>query len=102
MAEIQVLGPEEMIKHWEQALPDAVVETFNQLLAKQFNGTEAYIKEKDLLTALCDKGVTVKDVTEQRWLFQTKQLYQERGWKVAFTSPGYDDNFDSYFRFTLK
>lgn len=102
MADVKVLGPTEMIEHWKQALPDAVVETFNELLAKQFNGTSATIKHKDLLSALCAKGVDTKIVSEQNWLFQTKQLYQDCGWKVKYDSPGWDDNFDSYFQFTIK
>jgi hypothetical protein len=102
MSKAKVLGPDEMIKCWEQALPDTVVETFNELLAKKFDGTSATIKHKELLSALNLKGVETKVVTEQNWLFQTKELYQIAGWKVVFQSPGWDDNFDSYFHFKLK
>ena len=102
MAQVKVLGPDEMIKHWEQALPDAVVETFNELLAKKFNGTSAMVTEKELLSSLLEKGMQAKVVNEQRWLSQTKELYQTRGWKIYFKSPGWDDNFDSYFHFSIK
>lgn len=102
MSTVQVLSPDEMVKHWQQALPDAVVETFNELLAKQFNGKTAKILEEDLLSAIKKKGLAIHEVREQNWLSQTRELYTEKGWKVSFNSPGWDDNFKSYFYFEIK
>jgi len=102
MAQATVLGPNEMITQWQQALPDAVIETFNELLAKHFNGKTASIKEKELLDALEAKELSTKEVTDQRWLFQTQELYKEKGWKVLYRSPNWEQDFNPYFQFDLK
>jgi len=62
----------------------------------------AIVKTAELHKALKQKGVSVKEVTEQNWLKQTQNLYAEQGWKVDYKSPGWDDSFDPYFRFDLK
>lgn len=102
MADVTVIGPEDMVKQWQQALPHKVVETFNEQLAQNFDGRFAIVREEDLLTGLKEKGFAQKEVNEQRWLHQTHQLYREAGWKTEYRSPGWDDNFKAYFRFEVK
>lgn len=102
MADVTVIGPEDMVKQWQQALPDEVVETFNDLLAQNFDGRFAIVREDDLLAALKEKGLNAKEVQEQRWLHQTYQLYKEAGWKADHRTPGWDDSFKPYFRFDIK
>lgn len=102
MATVTVLSPNEMIEQWQLALPDEVIEAFNEMLIKHFNGADAKILEKDLLAAVKKKGVSQQQVEDQRWLQQTRQLYEEQGWKVDHKTPGWDDDFDSYFYFQVK
>lgn len=101
MATVQVIGPDEMVSRWQQALPDIVVEVFNDELAKQFNGKTASVREKSLLTAIAEKGLTLRTISEQRWLKQTAELYKARGWKVVERDCGGDDNYDIYYNFAL-
>ena len=102
MAQASVLSPDEVVRAWQLALPDEVITTFNELLQKHFTGRSASVRKKELLSALKKKGVDISQVSEQQWLEQTKKLYQEKGWKVVFHSPGYDDNFESYYYFEVK
>lgn len=102
MATVSVLGPNEMIEQWQMALPNEVIEAFNEMLVRHFNGTTAKILEKDLLAEIKKKGIPQHQVREQQWLKQTQELYKEQGWKVAHKTPGWDDDFHSYFYFELK
>lgn len=101
MATAMVLGPEEMITRWQQALPDAVIEAFNEELTKRFDGKSASIREKNLVDAIAAKGIESKVMTEQRWLKQTVELYKERGWKVAERDCGDDYSYDIYYNFSV-
>ena len=101
MATIQVIGPDEMLLRWQQALPDAVIETFNEELVRLFNGTNASLREKTLLSLLDKKGVSNRNVQEQRWLKQASELYKERGWKVVVRDCVGDDNYDIHYQFAL-
>jgi sugar/nucleoside kinase (ribokinase family) len=101
MATIQVIGPDEMLSHWQQALPDAVIETFNEELVRLFNGIDASLREKHLLSLLDNKGVSSKNVQEQRWLKQAAELYKERGWKVVVRDCGRENNYDIHYQFAL-
>lgn len=102
MATIQVIGPDEMLSRWQQALPDAVIETFNEELVRLFNGTSASLREKHLLSLLDKKGVNSKNVVEQRWLKQASELYKERGWNVVVRDCGGEDNYDIHYQFSLR
>jgi hypothetical protein len=101
VANVQVIAPEEMVKAWQQALPDEVVETFNEMLMKQFNGKTASIPEQVLLFELEKKNVSSRTVLEQRWLTQTMELYKERGWKVVYKDYGGSDEYVMCFDFSL-
>lgn len=101
MATVQVIGPEEMVSRWQQALPDIVIEAFNEELAKLFNGKTASVREKNLLANIVAKGIDAKVVSEQQWLKQTAELYKTRGWKVSERDCGGDYNYDIYYNFAL-
>lgn len=101
MATVQVISPDEMLSRWQQALPDAVVETFNEELVRLFNGKTASIREKNLLAILEKKSVQSKNVLEQRWLKQASELYKERGWKVVERDCGGEDSYDIHYQFAL-
>ena len=101
MATVQVIGPEEMLSHWQKALPDAVVETFNEELARLFDGKSASLREKDLLAILKKKHPQIGDVQERGWLRQASELYKERGWKMTLRDCGDDYTNDFYYLFAL-
>lgn len=101
MATVLVIGPEEMVSRWQQALPEVVIEMFNEELAKQFNGKTASVREKNLLASIATKGVDARTVSEQRWLEQTSELYKARSWKVTKQDCGGENNYDYYYNFAL-
>ena len=102
MATVQVIGPDEMVSRWQQALPDIVVEMFNDELAKQFNGKTASVREKNLIASIAAKGLDARTVSEQRWIRQTAELYKARGWKVSERDCGGDYSYDIYFNFAVN
>ncbi len=102
MAATLAFSPDEVVTRWQQALPDAVIETFNELLIQKFNGQSAMIHQDDLMKVLANKGLKAQDVYDQRWLDQAKERFKDKGWKVTYHSPDWDDNFRSHFFFKLK
>jgi uncharacterized protein YeaO (DUF488 family) len=90
-----------MFSHWQKALPDAVVEAFNEELARLFNGKSASICEKILANKIEEKGIKKNDLYAQNWLQQVVELYKERGWKVAKQDHGDDSSYNYYYHFSM-
>lgn len=81
--------------------PSEVVETFNELIQKYWNGEEAVIKQREAVDIICEKmNCNEKHLLDNK-LLDIEQLYRDAGWRVEYHKPGYNENpFPNYFKFT--
>jgi hypothetical protein len=85
----------------ETKIPDAIMEAFNELIAKRWNGHQATVNLNELVALICDKmSLTNKQIIfDNHWL-NVEDIYRKAGWIVKYDQPSYGDNvFEPYFIF---
>lgn len=97
-ANVRPLSPKEVVEKKINSIPDAVFEVFNELIAKDFNGAYAIVKQKEVVKRLVEKGLKEKEIYENHWL-DVEDVYRKAGWKVEYDKPGYNESYDAYFEF---
>ncbi|MFZ5424563.1 MAG: hypothetical protein ACOZAO_02065 [Patescibacteria group bacterium] len=83
------------------SLPDVVIEVFNELIAQNFYGGSASVKQKDAVAMLVAKGLDRNEIFKKGWL-DVEEVYRKAGWKVYYDKPGYNESYDAYFRFSKR
>lgn len=84
--------------------PEAVIESFNELIQKKFDGRQAVIKQKDVVEIILSKmpeGTKSQDLIDNHWL-DVEDVYRKAGWQVEFDKPAYYETYDASFTFTKK
>ena len=98
---VSPIRPNEVDKEQIRIFPDAVFESFNELIAQAFSGACATVRQKDVVVLMMNKGLARKDIFDKGWL-NIQEVYREAGWKVVYDSPAIDESFEPYFRFERK
>ncbi len=101
MTTVTALTPKEVAAKREESRPAVVVEVFNEMLVDAFSGFQAVIYEKDVVAKLVERGLTREDIYRFDWL-EIQKLYRAKGWEVVRDRPGYNECYDTYFRFRKK
>lgn len=96
------LKPENIGTAKKAIFPPKVIETWNKMIAKTFDGGTAHIGQNDIVNELmmamnCSRST----VFDEKWLF-VEEIYRAEGWKVWYESPDYTESFDPYFEFSKK
>ena len=100
-ANVRPLSPKEVVEKKINSIPDAVFEVFNELIAKDFNGAYAIVKQKEVVKRLVEKGLKEKEIYENHWL-DVEDVYWKAGWKVEYDKPAYNESYDAYFEFRSR
>ena len=101
MSTIAALGPNEVLEVRKASMPDAVLELFNELIMQKFNGSEAVVYQKTVVSKLEARGYSRNDIYNKGWL-DVEDIYREKGWKVYYDKPAYCESYDAYFKFSVK
>jgi len=105
------ITPEEVVEKQEQIIPEEVFQAFNNLIAKNWNGSRSTFKKEDAIQEILKtppKLLTCKPpagkrqtIISERWL-DIETVYRSAGWKVVYDAPGYNENYDATFEFSKK
>lgn len=101
MSKVQPIKPSEVIRGKEKNLPDAVLEAFNELIAQNFSGRSATIKQDDVVALMVEKGLTPREIFDKHYL-DVEDIYRAVGWVVEYDKPGYNESYHAYFVFKKK
>lgn len=95
------ITPDEVTKQKSEALPDQVIEAFNELIAQQWDGRKASFKQHDVVNLIVSKmEVRRGEVFDKHWL-DIEEVYKEAGWVVDYDQPGWADaQYEPIFTFT--
>ena len=93
--------PNEVTGLKQQAIPAAVTESFNTLIIQNFKSGSARVVQKDVEKLIIEKGISRQDIYQKNWM-DIEDIYRKNGWDVKYNSPCRDENFDSYFLFSVK
>ncbi len=92
------IRPEEITDGKKLQMPDAVLESFNELIARNFSEGRATVKQNAVVGLIVSRGYARQDVFDQHWL-DVEEIYREAGWEVKYDKPGYNESYDAYFEF---
>jgi hypothetical protein len=105
MANVKPITPQEALELKQNVIiPDVVFEAFNELIATEFDGSHASIRQDDVVNLILKKmsaaGIDDPQVN-YRWL-DIEPLYRKAGWQVEYDKPGYNEEGPALFKFTKK
>jgi hypothetical protein len=94
------IKPNEVAEYQKKNLPNAVIETFNELIASKFVNGSATVKQSDVIKLMLKKGLNKDDIEEKGWL-NVEEVYRLDGWKVNYKKPGFNETRDAVFEFSI-
>jgi hypothetical protein len=101
---IEPVTPQELNESIGESFPKAVINAFNNLLKEKYRGNNSItIKVDEVVKRILslDDSLTRNILFEKNYL-DVESLYRKFGWSVTFNSPDRDENFDSYYVFSVK
>jgi hypothetical protein len=101
---IEPVTPQELNESIGESFPNAVITSFNDLLKEKYRGNNSItIKVNEVVNRILslDDSLTRNILFEKKYL-DVETLYRKFGWSVTFNAPDRDENFDSYYVFSVK
>ena len=99
------ITPQEALDNVEKAFPEFVFEAVNNCINQNYFGKSSFtIKQKVIVNEifrLAPEGTTRQDIFDKHWL-DFEEAYRKAGWKVTYDSPGWDENYDEFYKFEIK
>lgn len=97
---ITPIRPEEIATSKKIQMPDAILESFNELIAQNFSGDMARVRQNEIVARIANKGYDRRQIFDNHWL-DVEDIYREAGWEVMYDKPGYNDSYEAYFEFSV-
>ena len=98
---IRPITPDEVEEVKKEFIPDAVFESFNELIAQKWDGKSATIKQSDVVELMVSKGLNKEMIYKSNWL-DIEKIYRLVGWKVVYDKPAYTESHPATFTFTRR
>jgi hypothetical protein len=98
------IKPSEVAQAKANDIPEEVYEAFNELIARNWDGTESDVLQEDAATLALEKlkaagkNVTCEQLYDNHWM-DVEGAYRKAGWSVAFDKPAYCETYDAHFTF---
>lgn len=99
------ITPQEVDKVKSKGIPAYVIEIINKLIAQNWDGKRAIVKQEDIVLAILEKNKIDKEFKRQ-YIFDNdylefESLYESVGWKVTYDKPGYNESYSATFTFKI-
>ena len=95
------ISPNEVCSQAKANFPSAVFEVFNDLIAANWNGISATIRQDEVVKRLVAKGLERNEIFDKGWL-NVEEAYRSKGWRVEYDKPGYNETYEATFTFRRK
>ena len=97
---IKPISPKDIVSEKAKTLPDEVMQSFNELIASNWDGSQSLIYQEDVIHLIATKMNlnTVKPL-DTNWL-NIEPIYQEAGWTVKYEKPDYTETGRAFFIFS--
>ncbi len=93
------IGPDDVVAAKTEALPAAVFDAWNALIAAAWTGSYAKVMQEDAAKALVKAtGLTRSEVFDSHYL-DIEESYRAAGWTVEYDKPGYNESYAASFTF---
>ena len=98
---VHPIKPSEITPKKGKFFPNAVLESFNELITKMWNGKSATIKQEDVVKLMVQKGLASSEIFNKGWL-DVEDMYERAGWSVEYDKPSYKESYPATFTFKQK
>lgn len=102
---MKVFTPQEAKDTKEKAIPNFVLEAFNQLLSEKYDDYAITITQDEAITRIlalsCNENLTRQEIFDRKWL-DIEDIYRANGWSVEYDKPGYNESYTAFFKFKPK
>ena len=102
------IRPDEVSALRAATIPDFVIEAFNELIAANFSGNQAVVRQCEAVDVILAKsrwrvepGLKREDVYSLHYL-DVEHLYRAEGWEVEYDKPGFNENYEPKFFFRKR
>jgi hypothetical protein len=96
------ITPDEAMKFKKKALPEEVIQSFNELIAVNFDGKESCFIQSAIVRRIREKiQLDGREVFPIEWL-DVEDIYEDAGWIVTYDKPSYVESYASTFTFRRK
>ena len=95
----QPIRPKDIVSAKTAVTPDEVIQSFNEEIARKWDGRESLIYQDDIKTIIAGK-MNLDSVRpfDMEWL-NIEPIYRAVGWVVYYDKPGYNEAGRAFFRF---
>jgi hypothetical protein len=89
------------------SFPDEVIDGFNTLIAKNWDGKASVFLQKDVVKEIrrnfvkSGKRMDSNQIFEKNYL-DVEETYRLNGWKVEYDKPAYNETYEASFKFSKK
>lgn len=101
MSNVQPIRPDQVGETKIIIFPDAVLESFNEIIAQNYCNGQSHFKKDDAVALMESKGLLRNEIYEKHWL-DVEDVYRAAGWKVEYDQPAYCETYAATFTFIKK
>ena len=101
---VEPIKPSQVVKKKKDVIPDYVIESFNELIVKHFDGSSSIIKQDEVVSLILSKmpeGSKQQDIFNNKWL-NVEDVFRKAGWEIDYDKPGYNETYPATFEFKPK
>lgn len=80
--------------------PDEVIEAFNELIQKYWDGDQATFKQDEIVKLISKKMNKKPQFLFDNHYLDIEPIYIKAGWKVHYDKPGYNETYSETFTFS--
>jgi len=99
---VKAISPQDVAVQKAEAMPDAVLEVWNNLIAMRYSGSgRVYVHQCDAIAALMPltpNGNSRQHIFDNGWL-DIEPIFRAAGWYVNYDKPGYNETYEPIFTF---
>lgn len=95
------IRPKDVTARKAAQIPEEVFEVFNELIARDWNGYAATVRQDEVVRLLVERGIDRARVFSEHML-DVEQAYRAVGWAVSYDRPAYNEEYPATFNFRKK
>lgn len=97
------IKPSEVAAKKLESIPTEIIDAFNELIAENWKegSKSSCFKKKEVITLIRSKlDISENDIYARSYL-DIESVFKSAGWKVAYDKPGYNENYDGFYTFSV-
>lgn len=104
---VKPITPDEILDAKEASIPDEMFEAINELIVKNWNGSESRFRQNDIIELFLSKigenniQANREKIFDNHWL-DFEDIYRKLGWKIYYDKPAYNEDYPATFEFSKK